>query len=159
MTKGHDDEGSRPFYSETLHRRVRNRSRVSKNSCMRNVGAWSRSQLFDGALPTWNLIMDQNNNVRFILNRTYSNIEHEWMDRYQFILFWVGYFKHLTSQTRIDQAGEFIRIVVFLYWNQNITIALVLQVCLDSLTTASVDVYSIIHAQYYQANTNHVKLQ
>ena len=45
------DEGSRPSCSETLHRRVRNGSRVSKNSLMRNVGAGSRSQLFDGALP------------------------------------------------------------------------------------------------------------
>jgi hypothetical protein len=45
------DEGSRPSCSETLHRRVRNGSRVSKNSLMRNVGAGSSSQLFDGALP------------------------------------------------------------------------------------------------------------
>ena len=34
-----------------LHRRVRNGSRVSTNSLMRNVGARSSSQLFDGALP------------------------------------------------------------------------------------------------------------
>ena len=44
-------EGSRPFCSETIHRRVREGSRVSKNSLMRNVGAGSSSQLVDGAFP------------------------------------------------------------------------------------------------------------
>ena len=41
-------EGSRPSCRETIHRRVRKGSRVSKNSLMRNVGAGSSSQLVDG---------------------------------------------------------------------------------------------------------------
>ena len=45
------DVGSRPSRSDTLHSLVRNGRRMSKDSLMRNVGAGSSSQLFDGALP------------------------------------------------------------------------------------------------------------
>ena len=44
------DGGSRPSRSDTLNSLVRNERRMCKDYMMRNVGAGSTSQLFDGAL-------------------------------------------------------------------------------------------------------------